>query len=141
MRLAPEFGSADDLAQETFLRAWTRAGSYSGEGRYRSWLLSIAWTTFLMDARSRRRRPPAYAGQALAPEPGAAADAEQEAVIADAMKRLKPDDRAAVALCHVLGHTHQEAASILGSPLGSLKSRVARGTAQLLKLLGNGEEA
>jgi len=141
MRLAPEYGSADDLAQETFLRAWTRAGSYSGEGRYRSWLLGIAWNAFLMDARSRRRRPPAYAGQALVPEPSAAASAEGEAIVADAMKRLKPEDRAAVVLCHVLGHSHSEAAAILGSPLGSLKSRVARGTAQLMKLLGNGGEA
>jgi RNA polymerase sigma factor (sigma-70 family) len=141
MRLAPEFGSADDLAQDTFLRAWTRAGTYDGDGRYRAWLLGIAWTTFLMDARTRRRRPPAYVGQAVAAEPSAAAHAEQEAIVADAMKRLKPEDRAAVMLCHVLGHSHQEAAAILGFPLGSLKSRVARGTAQLIKLLGNGDQA
>ena len=140
MRLAPEFGSADDLAQETFLRAWTRATTYKGDGRYRSWLLGIAWTTFLMEARTRRRRPPAYAGQTLAPEPSAAASAEQEAIIADAMGRLKSQDRAAVVLCHVLGHSHGEAAAILGFPLGSLKSRVARGTAQLMKLLGKGDE-
>jgi RNA polymerase sigma factor (sigma-70 family) len=141
MRLAPEFGSADDLAQDTFLRAWTRAGTYDGDGRYRAWLLGIAWTTFLMDARTRRRRPPAYVGQAVAAEPSAAAHAEQEAIVADAMKRLKPEDRAAVMLCHVLGHSHQDAAAILGFPLGSLKSRVARGTAQLIKLLGNGDQA
>lgn len=140
MRLAPEYGSADDLAQETFLRAWTRAGSYGGGGRYRSWLLGIAWNAFLMEARTRRRRPPAYAGQAIAPEPSIAARAEQEAIVTDAMKRLKPEDRAAVTLCHVLGYSHQEAAAILGFPLGSLKSRVARGTAQLVKLLGNGDE-
>jgi RNA polymerase sigma factor (sigma-70 family) len=139
MRLAPEFGSADDLAQDTFLRAWTRAGTYDGDGRYRAWLLGIAWTTFLMDARTRRRRPPAYVGQAVAAEPSAAAHAEP--IVADAMKRLKPEDRAAVMLCHVLGHSHQEAAAILGFPLGSLKSRVARGTAQLIKLLGNGDQA
>lgn len=141
MRLAPQYGSAEDLAQETFLRAWTRAGTYKGEGSYRSWLLGIAWSTFLMDARSRRRRPPAYAGQKLAPEASAAASAEQEAIVTDAMKRLKPEDRAAVTLCHVLGHSHQEAAAILGFPLGTLKSRVARGTAQLMTLLGNGDAA
>ena len=141
MRLSPQFGNADDLAQETFLRAWTRAGSYGGGGRYRSWLLGIAWNAFLMDARTQRRRPPAYAGQAPAPESSAAATAEQEAIVADAMTRLKPEDRAAVVLCHVLGHSHQEAAAILGFPLGSLKSRVARGTARLVKLLGNGDPA
>nr|WP_269845200.1 RNA polymerase sigma factor [Sphingomonas deserti] len=138
-RLAPDSGHADDLAQESFLRAWTKAETYAGDGRYRGWLLKIAWTTFLMDARARRRRPPAYAGQAIAPEPHAAADAEAEAIVADAMKRLKPEDRAAVTLCHVLGYTHSEAAAILDFPLGTLKTRVARGTALLVTLLGNGE--
>jgi RNA polymerase sigma-70 factor (ECF subfamily) len=140
MRTAPRLDNAEDLAQETFLRAWTRASSYSGEGSYRSWLLGIAWTTFLMDARTRRRRPPAWSGEATAPEQRASGDAEREAIVADAMKRLKPEDRASVTLCHVLGYTHQEAAEILGFPLGSLKSRVARGSAQLVELLGNGEK-
>ncbi|WP_206185943.1 RNA polymerase sigma factor [Sphingosinicella sp. BN140058] len=135
MRLAS--GDADDLAQETFLRAWSRAETYGGGGRYRAWLLGIAWKTFLMNARARKRRPLGSADPA--PERAAPVDTEQEAIVADALARLRPEDRAAVLLCHLLGHSHHEAAEILGFPLGSLKSRVARGTAQLLALLGNGD--
>jgi RNA polymerase sigma-70 factor (ECF subfamily) len=143
MRLAPASGAADDLAQETFLTAWSRAASFTGQGRYRGWLLRIAWTTFLMDARSRRRRIPAWkgSGDAPMPEERAAGDAEEDLVVRDAMARLRVGDRAAVTLCLVLGHSHGEAAKILDAPLGTVKSRVARGTKRLVELLGDdGEE-
>lgn len=142
MRLAPVSGAADDLAQETFLTAWSRAAGFAGQGRYRGWLLRIAWTTFLMDARSRRRRIPAWkgSGDAPIPEQRAAGDSEEDLVVRDAMARLRIGDRAAVTLCLVLGHSHGEAAKILGAPLGTVKSRVARGTKRLLELLGEDEE-
>ena len=138
MRLSPgAAGRADDLAQETFLTAWAKAPSYSGEGRYLGWLLRIAWTTFLMDVRQRKRRLPAYAGEAEAPERADPGNAERDLIVEDAMKRLKEEDRAAVVLCLVLGHSHREAAEILEMPLGTLKTRVARGSAKLLELLGD----
>ena len=142
MRLAPAHAHADDLAQETFLTAWAKAGSFTGQGHYKGWLLRIAWTTFLMDARSKRRRIPAWkgSGDAAIPEEVAYGDAEEELIVADAMSRLRVADRAAVTLCLVLGHSHGEAAKILGTPLGTLKSRVARGTRQLAGLLGEDEE-
>lgn len=142
MRLAPSASHADDLAQEAFLAAWTKAGSFGGHGRYRGWLLRIAWTTFLMDARSRRRRLPAWrgAGGGEAAEPVAAGSAEEDLIVRDALARLRVGDRAAVTLCLVLGHSHGEAATILGTPLGTLKSRVARGTRRLLELLGDENE-
>ena len=144
MRLAPASGRADDLAQETFLTAWTKATSYSGQGRYRGWLLRIAWTTFLMDARARKRRLPEDKGrgEGLRAEPAdASADAERDLIVGDALKRLREEDRAAVVLCLVLEHSHSEAAAILDMPLGTLKTRVARGTRQLLELLGDEDDA
>ena len=142
MRLAPAGSNADDLAQETFLTAWAKAASFSGDGQYKGWLLRIAWTTFLMDARTRRRRIPQWKGAADAPLPEQAApdDAEEALVVADAMSRLKVGDRAAVTLCLVLGYSHSEAARILVAPLGSVKSRVARGTKQLMALLGETDD-
>jgi RNA polymerase sigma-70 factor (ECF subfamily) len=138
MRLAPgSTGRADDLAQETFLTAWSKAAAYTGQGRYRGWLMRIAWTTFLMDARQRRRRLPAYTGESEAPERIDPKDTERDLIVEDALKRLKEEDRAAVILCLVLGHSHREAAEILEMPLGTLKTRVARGSAKLLHLLGD----
>jgi RNA polymerase sigma factor (sigma-70 family) len=134
-------GRADDLAQETFLTAWSKAADFTGEGRYRGWLLRVAWRTFLMDARGRSRRIPAYAGAGEAPEQTDRGDAERDLIVEDALARLKEEDRAAVVLCLVLGHSHSEAAAILEMPLGTLKTRVARGSAKLIELLGDDDEA
>lgn len=131
---------ADDLAQETFLTAWTKANAFTGEGRYKGWLMRIAWRTFLMDARGRGRRLPEHAGTGEAPEPVDRSDAERDLIVEDALGRLKPEDRAAVILCLVLGHSHGEAAQILDMPLGTLKTRVARGSAKLIELLGDDDE-
>jgi RNA polymerase sigma-70 factor (ECF subfamily) len=133
-------GRADDLAQETFLTAWSKAAGFTGEGRYRGWLLRVAWRTFLMDTRGRSRRLPAYAGTGEAPEQAARGDAERDLIVEDALSRLKEEDRAAVVLCLVLGHSHGEAAAILEMPLGTLKTRVARGSAKLLELLGDEDD-
>jgi RNA polymerase sigma factor (sigma-70 family) len=132
---------ADDLAQETFLTAWTKASAFAGQGRYRGWLLRIGWTSFLMDNRGRGRRLPAYAGTGEAPEQADRSDAERDLIVEDALARLKEADRAAVILCLVLGHSHREAAEILDMPLGTLKTRVARGSAQLLELLGDDDDS
>ena len=131
---------ADDLAQETFLTAWTRACAFTGEGRYKGWLMRIAWRTFLMDARGRERRLPEHKGIGEAPEQADRSDSERDLIVEDALGRLKPEDRAAVVLCLVLGHSHSEAAGILDMPLGTLKTRVARGSARLLELLGDDDD-
>jgi RNA polymerase sigma-70 factor (ECF subfamily) len=132
---------ADDLAQETFLTAWTRASAFTGEGRYKGWLMRIAWRTFLMDARSRGRRLPEHKGTGESPEQADRSDSERDLIVEDALGRLKPEDRAAVVLCLVLGHSHSEAARILDMPLGTLKTRVARGSAKLLELLGDEDDS
>jgi len=134
-------GRADDLAQETFLTAWTKASGFTGEGRYKGWLMRIAWRTFLMDARGRRRRLPEHDGMSEPAEQADRGDAERDLIVEDALGRLKEADRAAVVLCLVLGHSHSEAAQILDMPLGTVKTRVARGSAQLLELLGDDDDS
>jgi RNA polymerase sigma-70 factor (ECF subfamily) len=140
-RLAPGGGRSDDLAQETFLTAWSKAASFSGTGRYRGWLMRIAWSTFLMDLRQRGRRLPAYSGTGGIPELADRGDVERDLIVEDALSRLSEADRAAVVLCLVLGHSHSEAAEILDMPLGTLKTRVARGSAKLLQLLGDDDDS
>lgn len=132
---------ADDLAQETFLTAWTKAAAFTGEGRYKGWLMRIAWRSFLMDARGRGRRLPEHAATGEPPEQADRSDTERDLIVEDALGRLKPEDRAAIVLCLVLGHSHGEAAQILEMPLGTLKTRVARGSAKLLELLGDDDES
>jgi RNA polymerase sigma-70 factor (ECF subfamily) len=111
---------ADDLAQETFLAAWSTLGRYRGQASFRSWLCGIAWRKSLTSNR--------------AACPDAALDA------ARALSALAPDERAAVALCLGADFSHAEAAEALGLPLGTIKSHVQRGRAKLLSVLGGSHE-
>ena len=128
---------ADDLAQETFLAAWSSLGRYRGQASFRSWLCGIAWRKSLTSNRARgreRRRGAAYAVEGAAACPDAALDA------ARALSALAPDERAAVALCLGADFSHAEAAEALGLPLGTIKSHVQRGRAKLLSVLGGSHE-
>jgi RNA polymerase sigma-70 factor (ECF subfamily) len=126
---------ADDLAQETFLEAWRKLGQFRGEGSFAGWLLRIAWTRYLMEARRRKLEPLEEAD-----EPGDAREAltmEARLDLESAMRRLSPGERAGLTLCYALGYSNDEASSILDMPLGTLKSHIARGRAKLKALLGD----
>ncbi len=122
--------SADDLAQETFTRAWRLAGSFRGSGSYRAWLYKIAWRVFLSS-----RKPPVAEEtcnppvESHSPDPAIGIDIER------AMSALSERERAAAILCFAEGCSHAEAATALGLPLGTLKSLVARARARLISSL------
>jgi RNA polymerase sigma factor (sigma-70 family) len=125
---------ADDLAQETFVKAWTMATSYRAEGRYEAWLLRIAWRQFLS---ARRRRPPLMDADIMitfTPDEVARIDVNQ------ALARLPERERAAALLCFGHGCSHGEAAAVMELPLGTLKSIVARARKALIgQLEGYGQ--
>lgn len=126
---------ADDLAQEAFVRAWRAAASYRGDGSYEGWLLRIAWRLFLSERGETSRRAAASGEQG---EDRLAADPNLRLDIDRAMARLPDRERAAALLCFGEGYSHGEASEILGMPLGTLKSVVARARAALLAdLKGN----
>jgi RNA polymerase sigma-70 factor (ECF subfamily) len=112
---------ADDIAQDAFIKAWRAAHQYDGRARYSTWLTRIAWRCSLDQLRKERT------GE-IADEPrcdtGAAADVQ------DMLARLSESERAALVLCEGHGWTHAEAAELLGIPLGTLKSTVARAKAK-----------
>lgn len=124
---------ADDIAQETFLEAWRKLSHYRGEGSFAGWLNRIAWTRFLMDA---RKRKPELLGDL--PEQSIETSPDVKLDLESAMRKLSAHERAALTLCYALGHSHEEAASILGLPLGTVKSHVARGRDKLARHLGQG---
>jgi RNA polymerase sigma factor (sigma-70 family) len=121
----------DDLAQDTFLKAWRMAGSWRGEGSYEGWLLRIAWRQFLSSRRKRTEEPvePVDRADDAAGCPDARLDVER------ALARLAPRERAAAILCLGEGYSHAEAATILDLPLGTLKSIVARAKGALVTQL------
>ena len=136
-RTCGDWSDADDLAQDTFVAAWSALGRYKGEASVRSWLCGIAWRKALSHQRGRRRgagRDRAFVdaddGAALSP------GAEERMDLADALAVLPLEQRAAVSLCLAADFSHAEAASALDLPLGTLKSHVTRGRAKLLEVLG-----
>jgi len=123
---------ADDLAQDTFLEAHRKIAQFQGRGSFSSWLYAIAWSRFLMETRKRKLEPlDDDMEQGRSPETASVARLDLES----AFKHLKPAERAALTLCYAAGMAHEEAASTLGMPLGTLKSHVARGREKLKTLL------
>jgi len=136
---------ADDIAQETFLAAWTQARSFRGQSSkgvasVRSWLFSIAWRKAKGAQRGwfrSRRRDTTYHETSAGP---AAASYETRLSLQQALASLSLDQRAAVMLCLAHGFTHAEAADALDMPLGTVKSHVARGRDRLRDVLGESDE-
>jgi RNA polymerase sigma factor (sigma-70 family) len=129
---------ADDIAQETFLAAWTQARSFRGQATVRSWLFSIAWRKAKGSHRQwfrSARRDTAYHESFSGVEAPQTA-AEDRISLRQALMSLPLEQRAAVLLCLGDGYTHAEAAELLAAPLGTVKSYVLRGREKLRGILG-----
>ena len=121
--------AADDLTQDTYLRAIPALRRFRADALARTWLLAIARRACAAEigARSRDRR---LAGR-LAAEPDRAlgqppAEPGAEATVDELLAALQPDRRAAFVLTQLLGCSYAEAAAICGCPVGTIRSRVAR---------------
>jgi len=124
-RLAGDEG--DDIAQDAMVKAWKAIGQYRGDAAFSTWLQRIALRLFL--DRKRLATPPASEMPAVTPHP------DRRIAIDRALAVLPPRERAAAVLVFAEGHSHGEAADMLGLPLGTLKSIVARARAALLPML------
>jgi len=124
----------DDIAQDVFLRAWRSAAVFRGEGSYRGWLLRIAWTEFLSSRRAESRRT-SRDQAAFELERVPQRDADQALDLVRALRELGERERAAALLCFGEGCSHGEAAEIMGLPLGTLKSILARARTALASRL------
>ncbi len=128
---------ADDLAQETFIRAWKHLASFRGEARFSTWLFGIAVNEFRSAARRRKEllledldSVPTEAGPSSDNQPTHARLDLNEALL-----RLTAGERAAIVLCCQNGLSHDEARLVLGCPLGTVKTNVLRGKEKLRRWL------
>lgn len=125
---------ADDLAQETFLRAYQSLRRFRGEAKLSTWLYRIAYNGFIDHARKRSEST----GLDELPEPATAPSDEASDLTHDlerALRSLRSEERAALALTYAEDSTHPEAAEILGCPVGTLKTHVARAKEKLRRAL------
>jgi len=127
--LAGDHGTADDLAQDTFLLAYRKLHTLKSSKSLGSWLHSIAYRQFLQHGRKHARQ------QVMAdpPEPGhdprRAVDAEILAPVL--MARVNENERACLTLAYAAGMSHPEIGEVTGMPLGTVKSHITRGKQKL----------
>ncbi|MEJ0007829.1 MAG: sigma-70 family RNA polymerase sigma factor [Steroidobacteraceae bacterium] len=125
---------ADDLAQETFLKAWRSLHQFRGEARFSTWLHRIAYTIFLQETRSRnnKRLPQTHLNTGTTGESGRH---ELRLDVLAAMARLAEGERLALLHCYHLDLSHEEAAFVLRIPVGTVKTHIARGKVKMKEWL------
>jgi RNA polymerase sigma factor (sigma-70 family) len=126
---------ADDLAQDTFLRAYKNIRSFRGEARFSTWLYRIAYNCFREDARRRKELVGIDDEQLQAERDPQVADPGLRHDLMHALNLLPQHERSAVLLCCQNGLSHEEAARVLDIPLGTVKTNVLRGREKLKRTL------
>jgi RNA polymerase sigma-70 factor (ECF subfamily) len=132
-------GQAEDLAQETYLRAVGALPRFEATASARTWLLSIARRAAADAVRAAGRRPRTSGvadWDAVAARTGRVRGASDEAVLlGQLVAALDPDRREAFVLTQVLDLSYAEAAQVCGCPIGTIRSRVARAREDLVAAL------
>jgi RNA polymerase sigma-70 factor (ECF subfamily) len=133
--------TADDLVQETVLKAWAKLDSFEPGTNMRAWLFTILRNTFYSDARKGKREVEdvdgAYAAR-LSQKP----DHDGRLALRDfasAFAMLPDEQREALILIGASGLSYEDAAQTCGCAIGTIKSRVNRGRARLAELIDPAE--
>jgi len=147
LRLVADRGAAEDATQEAFLSAYRSISRFDG-GNFRSWLFRIAANQCKDELRRRGRRPveafrsadPDDNYQAEIPDSGETAPEYIERIelgeaIQGALMSLQFEQRQAILLADLHGYHYEEIATITGSNVGTVKSRIHRGRERLRALL------
>ncbi len=153
LRLSGAPDRAEDLTQETFLRAFRSWDQYTPGTRCKSWLFTICRNLFLRERERGQRRDELVQENTLAEGPGgplanpvwlSVIDSDPEGAFFDSIvdgevlrsiDALSEDYRTAVVLSDLEGLNYQEIADVLGVPIGTVKSRLFRGRRQLQNAL------
>ena len=128
---------ADDLVQDTLIKAWTNKDKFEPGTNLRAWMFTILRNTYYTHVLRRRRE--------VRDEQGEYAGALKSAPTQDwtvamralqiGLQQLPPEHREALILVGAAGLSYEEAAEICGCALGTIKSRVTRARARLLKIM------
>lgn len=135
---------ADEATQEIFLTAWRSVSSFRFEARFSTWLYRLGVNLCLERLRRERRRRTLADGQAEAATPTTELPADKDdlrAHVRAALATLDPAYRTCVILRDLLGLSYVEIAAVLGVPLGTVRSRIARGREALREPLREWKDA
>ena len=134
--------TADDLAQETLVKAWQARNMFAPGTNLKAWLFTILRNQFYSDRRRAWRQAP-WDQDAAERIPGSSAEQSWAAELSDtarALTQLSDEQREALILVGAGGFSYEDAAAICHCAVGTVKSRVARARKSLLSLL-EGDEA
>jgi RNA polymerase sigma-70 factor, ECF subfamily len=126
---------AEDLAQETFVRATRALQRFRGQASARTWLFAIARHVCMDELRSRHRRRRRDELLANLAERAHAGDPSGEVLANELLAQLEPDRRAAFVLTQLFRLSYDEAATVCECPTGTIRSRVARAREELIGLM------
>jgi RNA polymerase sigma-70 factor (ECF subfamily) len=141
-RLTGSRAEAEDLAQDTFLRVWQKAGSFNpGQARLTTWLHTIAHRRAVDVFRRKRELPEMHGREHTDPQvgPGESRESDERQRLLDAALSSLPErQRAAILLCQVQGFNNAQTAEILGIGTRAVESLLARGRRSLRETLTAG---
>jgi RNA polymerase sigma-70 factor, ECF subfamily len=135
--LSGDADKADDLVQDTLVRAWDHLDKFQEGTNLRAWLFTILRNTYFSHYRKRRREVEDKEGQraaelAVLPEQHGHLDLQD---FRRALATLPPDQREALILVGAAGFSYEEAANVCGCAVGTIKSRVNRARTRLGQVL------
>jgi RNA polymerase sigma-70 factor (ECF subfamily) len=129
--------TADDLAQETLVKAWQARGSFAPGSNLKAWLFTILRNQFYSDRRRAWRQAP-WDQEAAERIPGSTGEQAWAAELSDtarALASLSDEQREALILVGAGGFSYEDAAAICRCAVGTVKSRVARARRSLMAVL------
>jgi RNA polymerase sigma-70 factor (ECF subfamily) len=134
---------ADDLVQDTLIKAWTHRDKYEPGTNLRAWLFTILRNTYYTQVTRRRREVRDETGEYASTlrSPPTQDWTVAMRVLQTALGELPAEHREALILVGAAGLSYEEAAEICGCALGTIKSRVNRARAKLLKIMDADEPA
>jgi RNA polymerase sigma-70 factor (ECF subfamily) len=134
--------SASDLAQEVVLKAVRALPGYRGDANARTWLLAITRHTCQDELRARYRQHRHHQPLTEGTQPTSTWNRpDQEFLVQDLLARLQSDRRTAFVLTQIIGLSYHEAAQVCDCPTGTIRSRVARARADLIRALNDIEQS
>ena len=126
---------ADELAHETFLRAYRGLAGFRGGAKFSTWLYRIACNVFQSHVRALRPHEPIEDHEQQLTQSATTGHSDLQHDVQEAIRQLDERGRLVISLCFPNGLTHEEASEVLQWPLGTVKTEISRAKDKMQRVL------